>query len=134
MLDLQRQQQAILGAHLTATASVGALFKSIQYADVGTWIAVGGRLAVLVFCELLCLVLAKIQPPQNVIDAVTDLSERDARRLELLHASSLAELNRNVPPVIFTVDEGDSLQRANATDEAASKVVPISLAHAGARA
>ena len=134
VLDLQRQQQAILETHLTATASVGALFKSIQYADVGTWIAVGGRLVVLVFCELLCLVLAKIQPPQNVIDAVTDLSERDARRLELLHASSLAELNRNVPPVIFTVDEGDSLQRANATDEAACKVVPISLAHVGARA
>lgn len=133
VLDLERQQQAVLEAHLTATTSVGALFRSIQYADMGTWIAVGGRLVVLVFCELLCLVLAKIQPPQNVIDAVTDLSERDARRLELFHASSQAEINRDVPPVTFTVDEVDPSGLRTAAVEADDNVVPLARANAGPR-
>lgn len=134
VVALERQQQEIMSKHLTTAGSVGSMFKAIQYADVGTWISVGSRLAVLVFFELLCLAWARIKPCQNVIDAVTDLAARDSRRLELFHAVSLEELNRNVPPVIFTVDDGDPLQRANAPDEAASKVVPLSLAHAGARA
>ena len=105
MAGVQREQKAILASYLTPAGSVGSLFKSIQYADIGTWIAVGGRVVVLVFCELLCLVLAGVRPPQNVIDAVSDLSLRDARRLEIFHAASIVELNCGVPPLTFDLDE-----------------------------
>jgi hypothetical protein len=88
-------------------------------------------LAVLVFCELLCLGWARIRPPQNVIDAVTDLHERDSRRLELFHAASLVEINWNVPAAIFTVEDGTLPQPAEASDEATTEVVPISNAQAG---
>ena len=109
------------------------MFESIKYAYWGTIASVIGLASALIFCELFVLVLSARLPPQNVIDAVADLAERDARRLELLHASSLVELSKDLPPVTFSLGEADTPVGGPSADPSGARVVSLSLAHKGTR-
>jgi len=101
LTELGRRMEAIQESVLTTKPGMGSLFKAVRYADLGTVFSIVLSAAMMMFLELLCLIFSRYTPAKNLQDAVADLGERDARRLELYHARTLAKLNQELPPLRF---------------------------------
>ncbi len=108
------QREALISARRSDTASTGSLIRALGYADAGVLLEVCALVLIIVFLEMVAIILAHIQPSENLLlgkqleteeDRLRSLNESKLRRaaihVEQSHARKVFGMNH--APVIVEV-------------------------------